>query len=323
MIADRRPDGARILFFGTPDFALPTLQALIDSPWHVVAAVTQPDRPRGRGQAMSPSPVKQLALDHGIPVLQPARLRDEGVADELEECHADLGVVAAYGQIVPDRMLHATRLGLINVHASLLPAYRGAAPVHRAIIAGEHETGVTIMRLVQELDAGPMLAKASRPIGADETSDTVEHALAMLGAPLLIETVDRLLAGEATEEKQDSRQATYASRIVRADGVIDWSRQARDVHNLVRGLHPWPHAFTYLDGHRYVIRRSAVASAEADAPPGVILMADERLVVSTGAGGALEILELQREGRRPMAAEAFLAGHRLEPGSAFGPGGTP
>lgn len=317
-----RGSASRLLFFGTPEFAIPTLEALIDSPHRVVAVVCQPDRPRGRGQALAAPPVARLAATHGIPVLQPERLRDPAVAPVLAAYEADVGIVAAYGQIVPDSIRHAARLGLINVHASLLPKYRGAAPVQRAIIAGERMTGVTIMRLVRALDAGPMLDAVTRPIGLDETSDVVERDLATIGARLLVDVLERLLAGTVAEVAQDDSQATYAARITRADGIIDWSRPARAIHDLVRGLHPWPHAFTHLDAQRYLLLRSAVASGETDATPGAIVEAGERLLVATGRRGLLDILELQREGRRPMPAAAFLAGHRLPVGSRFAASAT-
>ncbi len=310
-------DHASIIFFGTPTFAVPTLRRLIASPHRVAAVVTQPDRPRGRGHTLSAPPVKTLALAHDIPVLQPERLRDGEFADRLDGLAADLGIVAAYGKIFPERSLQATRLGLINVHASLLPRYRGAAPVHRAVMAGESETGVTIMRIVRELDAGPMLARASHVIGPDDTSETVERALAELGASLMLGKMPRLLDGSALDDPQDETQSTYAARITRGDGRIDWSRPARAIHDQVRGLYPWPHAYSHLDGTRHIILRTSVASSVAGAQPGAVLDApDGRILVATG-DQAIDILELQLDGRRPTSARAFLAGHRLPPGSRF------
>jgi methionyl-tRNA formyltransferase len=307
----------RVVFFGTPEFAVPTLDALLASRHTVVGVVTQPDRPRGRGQKTSNAPVKARALAAGVPVLQPDRLKDPAFLETLSALHADLGVVAAYGKILTDAVLATPRLGLINVHASLLPRYRGAAPVHRAVIAGEQETGVTIMRVVKALDAGPMLATASRPIGADETSVEVERDLARLGAPLLVSIADDLAAGRAHEAPQDDALATCAHRLTKTDGIIDWSWPANRVHNLVRGLHPWPHAFTFLGGHRFIVIRSSVSDAAAAAPAGTLLEAKgDRLVVSTGAR-ALRILEIQAEGKRPMTARDFLAGHQLAPGDRF------
>jgi methionyl-tRNA formyltransferase len=322
MVADEAPR-CRIAFFGTPDFAVPTLRALVDSRHQVVAAVTQPDRPRGRGQRVSPAPVKRFAQAHGVPVLQPDRVKDEAFLDQLRALGPDLGVVAAYGRILPDALIALPRLGTINVHASLLPKYRGAAPVHRAVIAGESETGVTIMRVVRALDAGPMLARAVRPIGVDETSEELERALATLGAGLLVETLDPLLAGTIDEIEQRHEDATYAPRLAREDGRIDWSRPAKAIHDLVRGLHPWPHAWSYLDSSRILVLRTAIAEPrglEPAAPgmPGEIVRASGAdLVASAGDRELLRILELQLEGKRPVTAREFLAGHPVRPGARF------
>ena len=314
----------RVVFFGTPEFAVPTLDALLDSRHTVVAAVTQPDRPRGRGQKTSPAPVKARALMAGLPVLQPERLKDPVFIDSLAALGADLGVVAAYGKILTDAVLATPRLGLINVHASLLPRYRGAAPVHRAVIAGERETGVTIMRVVKALDAGPMLSTVRRLIAPEDTSDEVERDLARLGARLLADTTDDIAAGRSRETPQDDAAATYAHRLTKDDGVVDWDWPADRVHNLVRGLHPWPHAFTFHQGRRLILHRStvmppAVEEAAAPGPPGTIVeAAGDQLVVATGAG-RLRLTEIQGEGKRPMSAREFLAGHRLAPGDRFSP----
>ena len=307
------PASLRIVFFGTPAFAVPTLDAILASQHRVVGVVTQPDRPRGRGQRTSDAPVKARAIEASLPILQPGTLKDPAFLSALSAFDADLGVVAAYGRILTDAVLALPRLGLINVHASLLPKYRGAAPVHRAVMAGDSTTGVTIMRVVKALDAGPTFASRTRHIGPDETSSEVEHDLARLGAPLLLDTVDHLAVGDAREEPQDDGSATYAPRITKDDSSIDWSRPARELHNQVRGLHPWPHAQSYLDGKRVIVLRSSVMSEAAAAPPGSIVVAKgDDLAVATGAG-ALRILTLQLEGRKPMTAREFLAGHPLSP----------
>ena len=251
----------RIVFFGTPEFAVPTLEALLTAAPHtVVGVVTQPDRPRGRGQRMSDAPVKARALTAGLPILQPERLKDPAFLESLAGWRADLGVVAAYGKILTDVVLATPRLGMINVHASLLPRYRGAAPVHRAIIAGEIATGVTIMRVVKALDAGPMLVEEHRAIGPDETSAEVERDLARIGSRLLVAAVDQFARGHVQEREQDDAAATYAHRLTKSDGVIDWRWPAGRVHNLIRGLHPWPHAFTFHQGRRLILIRSGVVS---------------------------------------------------------------
>jgi methionyl-tRNA formyltransferase len=319
----RRPAGTvpslRIVFFGTPEFAVPTLDALLAAAPHtVVGVVTQPDRPRGRGQHVSFAPVKARALAAGLPVLQPERMKDPAFLAGLADWHADLGVVAAYGKILTDAVLSTPRLGMINVHASLLPRYRGAAPVHRAIIDGELSTGVTIMRVVKALDAGPMLAKDHRPIGPDETSEEVERDLARLGSRLLVAAVDRIARGGADETAQDDAAATYAHRLTRNDGAIDWNWPSLRIHNLIRGLHPWPHAFAYVGGQRLILHRAGVVrDAPAGREPGTILdAASDRLVVATG-DGAVQITQLQTEGKRTMTAREFLAGHHLKAGDRF------
>lgn len=308
----------RIAYFGTPQFAVPALRRLLASRHRVAGVVTQPDRPRGRGQKVSDAPVKTLALEHGVPVFQPARLRQPEVAETIRTWQPDLGVVAAYGRLIPDELLELPPLGMINVHASLLPKYRGAAPVHRAVIDGETETGVTIMRVVHELDAGNMLAKATRPIGPDETSDAVERDLAELGADLLLRVVDRLAEGPVEEERQDFMLATYAPKIVKEEGLIDWSLPAAFIHNRVRGLYPWPHAYTYLDGQRLIVLKTRVEDEPAAAEPGtVVAVSREAIHVAAGHGGRLAIERIQPEGKRPMSAREFLAGRPLQPGARF------
>jgi methionyl-tRNA formyltransferase len=305
----------RVVFFGTPAFAVPTLEALLRSSHRVAAVVTQPDRPSGRGQKTTDSPVKARAIAAGLPVLQPARLKDPATLEALQATAADIGVVAAYGRLVPPSLLEWPRLGLINVHASLLPRHRGAAPVHRAILAGDAETGVTIMRLVEALDAGPMLAARRLTIGADETSTDVETSLAALGATLLVDTLDRMTTGAIAEEPQDDALATYAPRLTKADSPVNWMRAATEVHNQIRGLHPWPLAESWLRGDRLILRRSAVSPVSDDtAQPGTIVSAHgDDLIVST-ADGLVRLLELQREGKRPMSVRDFLSGHAVVPG---------
>jgi methionyl-tRNA formyltransferase len=344
--------GLRILFFGTPDFAVPTLDALLESRHTVVGVVTQPDRPRGRGHKTSDAPVKARARAAGLPVLQPERLKDPAFMDALKGFDADLGVVAAYGKILSDAVLATPRLGMINVHASLLPHYRGAAPVHRAVIAGESDTGVTIMRVVKALDAGAMMDTVRRPIGPDETSQEVERDLARLGADLLVAVTDALAEGRATETPQDDAAASYAHRLTKDDGIVDWSSPAFRIHNLIRGLHPWPHAFTFHDGQRLILLRSkmeyfgepervalhqsesvgsnepetvslaesrGIAQGSPEGVPGTIVeAAGDRLLVATGAG-VLRLLTVQAEGKRPMSAREFLAGHRIAPGDRLSP----
>ncbi len=240
----------RVAFFGTPVFALATLERLTASAHDTVLVVTQPDRPRGRGHHVVSSPVKVFAGERGIPVLQPERLREPAFLETLAGYDLDLAVVAAYGRILPAALLTVPRLGMINVHASLLPRWRGAAPVHRAVIAGDKETGVTIMRVVPALDAGPMLAKVRVDIGPHETSAVLESRLAALGADLLVATADRLAAGPIPESPQPEEGVTYAKRLERSESRVDWNQPASDIHNRVRGLQPWPVATVMLRGRR-------------------------------------------------------------------------
>lgn len=313
-----RRDRLRIVYFGTPAFAVPSLEALLHSRHDVVAVVSQPDRPRGRGQQLRPTPTKQIALHHHVPVLQPTRIKDDAFLQQIRDVSPDLGVVAAFGRILPDVLLNIPPLGMINVHASLLPKYRGAAPVHRAVLAGDAETGVTIMRVVTELDAGPTFSATVVPIPSDATSGEIEAALAVAGAALLVEVVDAMANGRAVETPQDHARATHAAKITKEEGVIDWTTPAAVIHDKVRGLQPWPLASTTLHGARYVIRRSVVADGRSE-PPGTIVTAHgDDLIVAAGEGTSLRILELQPEGRRAMAVREFLAGHRLTIGDRFG-----
>lgn len=311
----------RVVYFGTPAFAVPTLERLIASRHQVVAVVSQPDRPRGRGQRVQPTPTKAVAAAAGIPVLQPTKLKDPDLAADLRALAPDLGVVAAYGRLIPDALLAVPRLGMINVHGSILPFYRGAAPVQRAVLAGDTETGVTIMRVVTELDAGPTFAMRKHPIGPEDTSADVEAALSVLGAALLIEVVDRLAEGTARETPQDHARATFAPKLNKEEGRIDWSRPADAIHNQVRGLHPWPLAYAQLSSRRVLVRRTRILPAAAASAPagGVVAAGAEGIDVACGNGSLLRILEIQAEGRRPMPARDFIAGYRLDAGTHFGP----
>lgn len=306
----------RIVYFGTPEFAAPGLRALIDSRHTVAALVSQPDRPKGRGRKIPPTPTKQVAEAAGIPVLQPTRLKEDAFHDALRSFDPDLGVVAAYGRIIPDAVLEIPRLGLINIHASLLPRYRGAAPIHRAVINGDTETGVTIMRVVSELDAGPIFAARRVAIGPDQTTPEVERTLAQAGAGLAVEVVDALSSGTAVEVPQNHAEATYAPRIERHEGAIDWTLPAARIHNLVRGLQPWPLVSATFGGIRCLVHRTALTDDRTTAPPGTITAASSGVLALAAADGrVLHVLEIQPEGKRIMSARDFLAGRRIEPGS--------
>jgi len=314
----------RIVFFGTPAFAVPSLEALIASSHTVVGVVSQPDRPKGRGQQLQPTPTRQVALLHGIPVLQPTKIREESFLQQMRDLGADLGVVVAFGRILPDALLAIPRLGMINVHASILPFYRGAAPIQRAVIAGDAETGVTIMRVASELDAGPTFSMARVPIPPQATSGDMESVLATLGAQLLLPVVNDLEAGRAIETPQDDALATFAPKVTKHEGIIDWRQPAERIHNRVRGLQPWPLASTSITGTRIVLRKSAVKSPDRetvrseDLSPGRIVATQGRMWVVCGDGTELEILELQPEGRRTMTTREFLAGRGIADGARFG-----
>ena len=310
----------RVVFFGTPDFAVPTREQLLASRHPVVGVVTQPDRPRGRGQHVTPGPVKALAQSRGIQVLQPEKMRDETLLAALRALDADIGVVAAYGRILTDAILAIPRLGLINVHASLLPRWRGAAPIHRALLAGDTETGVTIMRVVRELDAGPMMAITREPIPADATTGHMERVLAGKGATLLAATLDQLAAGPVPEEPQPPTGVTYADRITKQDAPMFWWRSAGELHNQIRALNPWPLASTSLNGERLLVVSAEMGTeaAPAGAVPGTILDASGDAITVAAGHGTVRLLEVKPEGRRAMRVREFLAGHRVVPGSRLG-----
>ena len=316
----------RIVFLGTPAFAVPSLEALIRSRHEVVGLISQPDRPKGRGQQLQPTPTKTIAGAHAIPVLQPAKIRDEAFLQAVRDLRPDLGVVVAFGRILPDALLAIPRLGMINVHASILPRYRGAAPIQRAVLAGDAETGVSIMQVVSELDAGPVFSIARVPIPPDATSGEMADVLATLGAERLIPIVDALADGRAEATPQDPAQATHAAKIAKEEGVIDWGEPAGRIHDLVRGLQPWPLAWTTLNGLRLVVRATAqqltpVHGADADEPPApgtVVAATGGAIIVACGLRTQLSILAVQPEGRRSMPVRDFLAGRSVPTGARFG-----
>jgi methionyl-tRNA formyltransferase len=309
----------RVVFFGTPGFAVPTLERLLQSHHSVAGVVTQPDRPRGRGQQVTEGPVKTVATGANLPIFQPEKLSRELFEAQLLSLDADIGVVAAYGKILPDWLLAAVPRGLINVHASLLPRYRGASPVHRAVLNGDHETGVTIMRVVKALDAGPTFATVTVPIGADDTTTTVESRLAIEGADLLVETLDAIDAGTANETPQDESQVTYAPKLSKAEAAVDWTRAAQRIHNQIRGLWPWPHASTHLGSTRVILHRSRLSSLDHEEEPGTIIRASaiDGVHVACGTSTALELLDVQLEGKRVVSARDLLAARTFAAGKRF------
>lgn len=301
-----------ILFMGTPDFAVPSLEALVAAGHRVVGVFSQPDKPKNRGMKLLPTPVKVCAQAHAIPVFQPAKLRDGTALETIRQLAPDLIVVAAYGRILPQEILDYPRLGCINVHSSLLPKYRGSAPIHWAILNGDRETGVTIMHMAPALDAGDIIAQRATPIDPDETVETLHDRLAQLGAELLVETVDKLAKGTATRTAQEESQVTQAPMLSRALSPMDWTRPARALHDQVRGLIPWPAAVTELGGTRCKIFATTVLEETTGKAPGSILSADKKgLKVACGGGTVLRIDILQADGGKRMAAADYLRGHPI------------
>ena len=308
-----QPQELRTVFMGTPDFALQTLQGLIDAGCKMVGVYTQPDRPKGRGKQLAVPPVKELAQKYDIPVYQPLKLRQSEAVAELEALAPDLIVVVAYGQILPKRVLEIPAHGCINVHASLLPKYRGAAPINKAIIDGETETGITTMYMDVGLDTGDMLVKKALSIGPEETAGELHDRLASLGRETMEETLRQLCAGTLQREVQDDEQSTYASMMKKEDGRIDWSRPAREVHDHVRGLDPWPGAYTTVNGELLKLAETSLEAAEG--LPGSVIAADKNGVCVACGSGSLRIQQLQLAGRKRLAAADFLRGCPLEAGA--------
>lgn len=310
----------RVVFMGTPDFAVGTLEALLQSRHQVVAVVTQPDKPKGRGKAMQFTAVKEVAVRAEIPVLQPKKVREPEVVEEIRQFHPDVIVVVAFGQLIPKTILDMPQYGCVNVHASLLPKYRGAAPIQWAVIDGEEKSGVTTMQMDEGLDTGDMLLTEEVVLDPQETGGSLFDKLSEVGAGLLLKTLDELEAGNIHPQKQPAESTTaYAAMFTKKMGEIDWTQSAVQIERLVRGLNPWPSAYTHLGQKTLKIWRAAVhpLSEQKKEPGTVILMDKKHFGVQTG-DGMLEILELQLEGKKRMDADAFLRGYQLEDGIKFG-----
>lgn len=308
----------RIIFMGTPDLAAASLRALLrESAFQIIAVVTQPDRPKGRDLKLQPSPVKQLALEAGLPVLQPEKARDEKFIEQLRALQPELIAVAAFGQILPKAILELPRLGCLNVHTSLLPKYRGASPIQSAILNGDPITGVTIMQMDVGLDTGDMLTQRATPIRDEDNAQTVHDRLAEMGAALLVETIHGLAAGKITARKQDSTQATHVAKIRKEDGNVNWNQPARAIWNRIRAFTPWPGAFTYLPAQPQPLLLklwgAEIVSTRGNA--GEVLSADKSGIVIGCGEEALRVTILQREGGRRMTAQEFLSGNLLAPGT--------
>ncbi len=300
---------------GTPDFAVPSLEALVGAGHEIAGVFTQPDKPKNRGMKLQPPPVKVCALAHDIPVYQPVKMKDGTALALIQDLAPDLIVVAAYGRILPQEILDYPKYGCINVHSSLLPKYRGAAPIHWAILNGEKESGVTIMQMALALDAGDILSQVSTPIDPDETVEALHDRLADLGAELLVKTVEDIEAGTVTPVPQDEAQSTYAPMLSRALSPMDFTRPARELHDQVRGLIPWPAAVTELNGVRCKVFSTSVVGETTGKAPGTVLQADKKgLKLACGEGTVLQINELQPDGGKRMKAPDYLRGHPIPVG---------
>lgn len=302
----------RILFMGTPSFAVPSLEALIRAGHTICGVFSQPDKPKNRGMKLFPTPVKECAMSHDIPVFQPAKLRDGTALAQIEAWGPELIVVAAYGRILPDDILSYPVKGCINVHSSLLPKYRGAAPIHWSILNGDEETGVTIMYMASELDAGDLILQKSTPIDPKETAEELTGRLAHLGGDLLVEAVAQIQNGTAVRIPQEHEKHTLAPMLSKALSPMDFSKSARELHCQIRGLFPWPAAVMELDGIRCKVLSAAICEETTKYPPGTILQADKNgLKLACGHGTVLQLGELQPDGKKRMTATAFLAGHPI------------
>lgn len=304
-----------IVYMGTPDFAVPTLQLLHKSDHHLALVVTQPDRPRGRGRKVLPSPVKRAALELGLNVIQPESVKNQNFVDRVAGLKADLFIVVAFGQILPARLLQLSKLGTINIHASLLPKYRGPAPIQWAIINGEKETGVTAMFMDEGLDSGDVLFSSKTRIVPDDTSDTLHDRLSVMGAELLMQVLKRFETGDLQPVPQDDAQATYAPLLTKNDGHIDWKKAAVSLESFIRGVTPWPGAFTFYGERRLKVFKCKPVSSDAPAAPGTVVkgFADE-LRIATGKD-ALSILEIQGASGKRLLIKDFLKGCPMAPGT--------
>jgi len=308
-----------MVFCGTPQFAIPSLKKLISLPeFEILSVFTQPDRPRGRGQEVSFPAVKEVALAAKVPVHQPAKIRAPEIEEQLRVLAPDAIVIIAYGQIIPARLLDIPRLGWINLHASLLPKYRGAAPIHWAIANGETRTGNTTMRIDAGMDTGEMLLQNELSIGPDETAPELSARLAETGAELMVETLHGLAAGKILQRAQNHAAATYAPILKREDGYIDWNRTAQEIYNRMRGFAPWPGAYTEFRGQTCHLWGHPVSNVMSQEAPGTLLNKSGRLQVACGAATVLELTHVKLEGRKQISAAEFANGARLQPAERFG-----
>lgn len=308
----------RIVYMGTPDFAVPALKCLLESRHEVAAVVTQPDKARGRSGKMQFTPVKEYALEKGIPVLQPERVKDEAFYAELEKYQPEVIVVAAFGQILPEPVLFLPKHGCLNIHASLLPKYRGAAPIQWAVINGEKETGITIMQMDAGLDTGDILNTCRVALKEDETGGSLFDTLAQLGGPLLLETLEKIRDGSVIRIPQKHEEHTYAKMLSKETGNLDFNRSAAELERLIRGLNPWPSAYTRLNGKGLKIWKSHIVDGKPHCRPGTVIKSGKDTLIVQCGEGALSIEELQLEGKKRMDIGSFLRGCQIEEGLVLG-----
>jgi methionyl-tRNA formyltransferase len=308
----------RILFMGTPEFALPALSLLLEKKYPLIGVVTQPDRPQGRGRVWLPSPVKVMAQARQMHIIQPVRIRDDSVLETFRSLAPDLVVLAAYGQWLPREIIDHPQLGCLNIHPSLLPKYRGAAPINWAIINGETVTGVTIMQMTEELDAGDIILQEEIPIGMDETFDQMHDRLAHRGAELLVRVIEMAVSGTLRKVPQDGTAATYAPRLKKEDGLLRWGHEASSVVNLIRGLSSAPGAFTFLDGKKLKILRASAEITDAGVAPGTMVSQKGAGLKVAAGNGWVHLLDVQMENKKRMPIEDFLRGYQVQAGTFLG-----
>ncbi len=308
----------KIVYMGTPDFAVPCLKRLVKDGFDVCCVVTQPDKPVGRKQVLTPSEVKAAAVEAGLCVYQPESMKTDEVYDYLKQFDADYFVVAAYGKILPQRILDLPKYACINVHGSLLPKYRGSAPIQRSVLSGDGVTGITTMLMNAGVDTGDMLLKAEYQIDINSTSGEVFDALAQMAPDLLMETIEKFTKGEIIPEKQNDSEATYAKMLSKDEAVIDWSKSSLEIHNLIRGMAPWPVAYSFYEDKKMKIFASRLTDEKTCLPAGKIKEEKNKILVACGDGNLLEVLSLQLEGAKRLEAKQFLAGHKITETSKLG-----
>lgn len=307
----------RIIFMGTPDFAVPCLKALIDNNHEIACVITQPDRPKGRGNKLTPPPVKEFALQYGLEVFQPEKVRTPEAVEKIKSYNSDIIVVVAFGQILPPSILNIPKYGCINVHASLLPKFRGASPIHWSIISGEKTTGVTTMFMDEGMDTGDMLLKSETPIYEKETTQELHDRLSQMGAELLIKTIRQIESGQITRIPQDSSDATYTKLLTKEMGNIDWTKSAVEIKNLVRGTYPWPGAYTYYEGEKFKIFSVETAEQNKGEKPGAIIEVTKNEILVQSGNGIVILKDIQAENGKRMSVEEYLRGHSIQKNKCF------